>query len=71
MVVATVPGTDERHQRGTVEALVPMLTREGGPASLGRMRRETWAQAVADFNGLPTTTRRLKVSDIATFDLQP
>ena len=71
MVVATVPGTDERHQRGTVEALVPMLTREGGAGSMGRMRRETWAQAVADFNKLPTTATRLKVSDIATFDLQP
>jgi ABC-type nitrate/sulfonate/bicarbonate transport system substrate-binding protein len=71
MVVATVPGTEARHQRGTVEALVPMLTREGGPGSMGRMRRETWVQAVADFNGLPTTTSRLKVSDIATFDLQP
>jgi NitT/TauT family transport system substrate-binding protein len=71
MVAATVPGTDERHQRGTVEALVPMLTREGGAGSMGRMRRETWAHAVADFNKLPTTASRLKVSDIATFDLQP
>ena len=71
MVVATVPGTDRAHQRGTVEALIPMLTREGGPGSMGRMRRKTWEQAVADFNALPTTTRRLKVADIATFDLQP
>jgi hypothetical protein len=48
-----------------------MLTREGGAGSMGRMRRETWAHAVADFNKLPTTASRLKVSDIATFDLQP
>jgi len=70
-VAATVPGTDRRHQRGTIEALVPMLTREGGPGSLGRMKRETWAQAVAEFNGLPTTRRPLTVADIAVFDLQP
>ncbi|MFM8879746.1 MAG: ABC transporter substrate-binding protein [Verrucomicrobiota bacterium] len=71
MVVSTVPGTDRAHQRGTVEALIPMLTREGGPGSIGRMRRKTWERAVADFNALPSTPRRLRVSDIATFDLQP
>lgn len=71
IVTATVPGSDRRHERGTVEALVPMLTREGGAGSMGRMRHGTWRQAVADFNRLPTTTSRLKVSDIATFGLQP
>lgn len=71
MVTATVPGTDRRHERGTVEALIPMLTREGGPGSMGRMKRQTWKQAVSDFNRLPSTTSRVKVSDIATFDLQP
>ena len=71
MVVATVPGTERAHQRGTVEALIPMLTREGGAGSIGRMRRKTWQRAVDDFNALPTTRHRLKVSDIATFDLQP
>jgi hypothetical protein len=38
---------------------------------MGRMKRQTWKQAVSDFNRLPSTTSRLKVSDIATFDLQP
>lgn len=71
MVTATVPGTDRRHERGTVEALIPMLTREGGPGSMGRMKRQTWKQAVSDFNRLPSIASRLKVSDIATFDLQP
>lgn len=71
LVVDSVPGVDRAHQRGTIEALAPMLTREGGPGSVGRMRRSTWKDAVAEFNRLPTTTRRLKVSDVATFSLQP
>jgi len=71
LVVAGLPGVDREHQRGTAEALVPMLTREGGPGSIGRMSRTTWKRAVDDFNRLPTTTRRLKVDEVATFRLQP
>ena len=65
----TLPGTDRQHQRRALDTLVPLLTREGGRNSHGRMRRATWEKAVADYNHLPVAPRPLTVDELVVFDL--
>jgi ABC-type nitrate/sulfonate/bicarbonate transport system substrate-binding protein len=69
VVTKTLPGTDRQHQRRALDTLVPLLTREGGRNSHGRMRRATWEKAVADYNHLPVAPRPLTVDELVVFDL--
>jgi NitT/TauT family transport system substrate-binding protein len=69
IVTRTLPGSDRVHQRRTLDAIVPLLTREGGRNSHGRMLRTTWARAVEEFNTLPDSPRKLTVDELVFFDL--
>jgi NitT/TauT family transport system substrate-binding protein len=64
----TLPGSDRRHQRKALDAIVPLLTREGGPGSHGKMRKETWQAAVAAHNALPGAARKVSVGELVVFD---
>jgi ABC-type nitrate/sulfonate/bicarbonate transport system substrate-binding protein len=63
-------GADVTHQRASLKAIIPLLTREGGPESYGRMSRETWQAAVAAYNALPSAPRKLSVEEFVVFNLQ-
>lgn len=62
--------TDRVHQRKALDELVPLLTREGGRNSHGRMRKATWTKAVDEFNSLPTAARKITVDELVSFEFQ-
>jgi NitT/TauT family transport system substrate-binding protein len=66
-----LPAADRQHQRRALDAIVPLLTRESGAGSEGRMRRETWGAAVTAYNNLPSIPRTLKLDEVAVFDIGP
>lgn len=64
-----LPAADLEHQRRALRRIIPLLTREGGPRSHGRMRRDTWRRAVEAYNALPGIPRPLTVEELVVFSL--
>lgn len=64
-----LPGADLEHQRRALERIVPLLTRESGPGSYGKMKPVTWRRAVEAYNALPGIPRPVTVEELVTFSV--
>lgn len=64
-----LPGADFEHQLRALQRIIPLLTRESGPRSHGKMKRDTWTRAVEAYNALPGIPRQISVDELVEFSV--